>query len=89
MQRRIVIAALVAILVSGLALLVGCGKKGSGEEGDVIAKVNGKAVGRTDLMSALEDQDVQGGGRVLDALVARQLIRQEAEKRGIKVTEAD
>jgi len=73
------------ILTLGLLALAGCG--GKKKQADAVARVNGQAITRDDVCKFLEQQ--QGGSltaRALDALISRQLVRQKAQERGIKVT---
>ena len=50
------------------------------------ASVNGKLVTRYELLSELEKQ---GGADVLDSLVTKSLIFQEAKKKGVEITQAE
>ncbi len=78
------IALLVVILIG--ALLSGCG----GKKSETLAIVNGQPITKSQLFEALEQADNgDAGRRTLDSLIVRQLIRQEAQKRGIKVDEED
>jgi hypothetical protein len=55
----------------------------------VVATVDGHPITQTQVYQALEQSDPGAGQRVLDALVVRQLVREEAEKRGMKVDEKE
>jgi parvulin-like peptidyl-prolyl isomerase len=82
-MRRYLIVMSVALL--GSLLAVGCG--GKKPQAEVVARVNGQEITRDEVCKLLEQQD--GGSlaaRALDALVSRQLIRQKAKERGLKVT---
>lgn len=69
---------IVALAASGC----GRGKKTS----DVLARVNGQAVTKAELDAALETSDNgDAAKRTLDSLIVRELIREEAKKRGITV----
>lgn len=52
----------------------------------VVASVNGKLIWRTDLIRELEKQ---GGNQMVDFLVNRSLIYQEAVKKNVSVTEEE
>lgn len=52
----------------------------------VAATVNGQPVSRYAVVTALEKQ---GGQQVLDTLITKALIRQEARKQGVQVAEED
>lgn len=52
----------------------------------IAATVNGKPISRLSVISELEKQ---GGAQVLDTLVSKELIAQEAAKKGITVSEDD
>jgi peptidyl-prolyl cis-trans isomerase C len=90
--RPLAFAAIAAVMVIGLTvILAGCGKKAdrSTRSDTVVAEVNGKKITNGDLLKILKDQDARSGGRVLNYLIIRQLVRQDAEQRGIKVTKAE
>jgi parvulin-like peptidyl-prolyl isomerase len=79
--------AALAIGASVLLLAGGCGKKAPAPQGQVVADVNGQAITKQQIYDFLETSD--GGDaarRALDALILRQLIRQDAAKKGIKVS---
>lgn len=92
-HRPLAFAAIVGLVALGLAVIIaGCGKKKGGSStasGAVVAQVNGKPITNGDLVKILKEQDARNGGRVLDYLIVRQLVRQEAEKRGVKVTQEE
>ena len=84
------------LLIAALLLAVaaaGCGRggrgpfaRGGGGGGDVLARVDGKPITQEQLSQALEVADNgQAGRQALESLIVRQLVRSEAEKRGIKV----
>ncbi len=52
----------------------------------IVATVNGKPITRMQVVSALEKQ---AGSQAVDGLVVQELIRQEAKKANIVVTDAD
>ncbi len=52
----------------------------------IVATVNGTPIYRWDLVKELE---TQGGSSVLDSLVTEELIKQEAGKKGVQVTDAE
>jgi parvulin-like peptidyl-prolyl isomerase len=65
----------------------GCGR---GKSSQVIARVDGRPITQDQLFQALEQSDNgEAGRRVLDALIVRQLVRDEAAKRGIKVDQKE
>lgn len=64
-------------------ILVPPGKSGGDE---TVAKVNGVAIGKTKLYDALVKA---GGTQTLQSLISEELIRQEGDKAGIQVTDAD
>jgi len=72
----IMLAALLALLAAG------CGRE---RRSQVVATVDGRPITQMQLYEALEQSDPGAGQRALDALVVRQLVRQEAEKRNVKV----
>jgi parvulin-like peptidyl-prolyl isomerase len=90
--RPLIFAAIAGLVAIGLAVIVaGCGKKGAGStsSGAVVADVNGKPITNAELTEALKEQDLSNGGRMLSSLIIRQLVRQEAQRRGIKVTKEE
>lgn len=54
--------------------------------GETVAKVNGVAIGKSELYDALVKA---GGTQTLQSLIDNELVRQEGDKAGIQVTEAD
>jgi len=95
-QERIRVTRRHALSFLILALLValtaaGCGKGGRGPfggggGGGIVARVDGKPITHDQLCQTLESQDNgQAGKQALESLIVRQLIREEANKRGIKV----
>ncbi len=56
------------------------------KSGEAVAKVNGVSIGKDQLYQAMLDGS---GEQALDNLIDKELIRQEAEKAGIKVTSDD
>jgi parvulin-like peptidyl-prolyl isomerase len=84
-MRSHALTALAAALLVAVAL--GCGRDDSGE---VIARVNQRPITQHQLGEYLESaEDGWAGRRALDALIVNQLIRQEAEKKGVKVSRAE
>jgi len=82
--RRVFTIALGAALVW---LVGGCAKERGPQPSQAIAKVNGQDVTRQQLWSFLEMGDNgDAGRRALDALIVRQLVRQEAQKRNVEVS---
>jgi parvulin-like peptidyl-prolyl isomerase len=80
MRKRLPMVAIAALLV---VCSVGCGRQKS----KVVARVNQRPITQRQLWEALEKQDDgEAGRRALDALIVRQLVRQESEKRGITVS---
>ncbi len=77
--------ALLAVIMV-CAFLGGCSR----QKAESLAVVNGQPITKSQLCEALEQADNgDAGRRTLDSLIVRQLIRQEAQKRGIKVDDAD
>jgi foldase protein PrsA len=77
----IILVALVPVLMAG------CGRAKSS---NIIARVDGHAITKDQLFDSMEQADNgDAGRRALDALIVRQLLRQEAEKRGIKVDQKE
>jgi parvulin-like peptidyl-prolyl isomerase len=90
MRGHFVLAGVIALglVALGLPVLVGCG--GKQPPADVVARVDGQAITRDEVCKFVEQQE--GGSlaaRALDALISRQLIRQKAKERGLKVTEEE
>jgi len=74
-------AAVIAVMAV-IVLASGCGR----EKSPVIARVNQKPITQQQLWEALEKNDTgDAARRTLDSLIVRELIRQEAKKRGIEV----
>jgi parvulin-like peptidyl-prolyl isomerase len=82
--------ALLAALIILVALAAtGCGRGGK-KASDVIARVNGQAVTKTQLDDALErSENGEAAKRTLDSLIVRELIREEAKKRSITVSKEE
>jgi len=75
--------ALVGLLAAVLWVAGGCGRQKS----KVVARVNERPITKEQLWETLErGENGEAGRRALDALIVRQLVRQEAQKRGIKVS---
>lgn len=57
---------------------------------DVLATVNGKPIYQSDLDTYLNHNDVgnQGNERVLEELIAREIVKQDAEKKGLDKSKA-
>ena len=80
----------VTALAGGAALLLligsGCGR----EKDEVLARVNQRPITQRQLWQQLEKADNgQAGLLGLDELILRQLVRQEADKRGVSVSEEE
>lgn len=76
------LTALLAVIIIFALLGAGCGRK----KNEAIALVNGQPITKSQLFDALEQADNgQAGRQALDSLIVRQLIRQEAQKRGLQV----
>ncbi len=85
MQRRLVVGGAVALLVVLAGLIVaGCGGKKADDA--VVARVNGDAITRAEVVKVLEQQD---SGAALEGLIARQLVRQKAKERGITASKEE
>lgn len=85
MRRYLIWAGVIAL---GLLPLAGCG--GKKPQSEVVARVNGQEITRDEVCKLLEQQD--GGAvaaRALDALISRQLIRQQAKERGLSATKEE
>ena len=67
---------LVAIALALIILITGCGK------GDVVAKVEGKAITKDQLYDLLVEQN---GEQVLDSMISERIIELEIKKQKIKV----
>lgn len=81
-------AARIAVIAALLMLAAaGCGRR---TRSDVVAKVDGRPITRDQLFDVMDQEDNgDAGRRALDALIVRQLVREEAEKRGIKADPKD
>ena len=88
MIRKHALKTIIGISLVALAagiLVAGCGR-GGGSMGQVVAKVDGKPITLSQLCQTLELSDNGAAGRqALEALIMRQLVKDEAEKRGIKL----
>ncbi len=86
MHRRLLVAGVCVLIVVGGAFLVsGCGKKTTADE-EVLARVNGVAITRGQLVQFLERQD---GGTALEELISRELIKAKAKERGITASDEE
>jgi len=73
----------IGIVASILLCGAGCGR----EKSEVVARVNQQPITQRQLWQYLERADNgEAGRRGLDSLIVRQLIRQEARKRGIETS---
>jgi parvulin-like peptidyl-prolyl isomerase len=78
---RLHIFAFAALLLA--VCVAGCGR----EKKEAVARVNQQPITQRQLWEALERADNgEAGRRTLDALIVRQLVRQEARKRDIEVS---
>jgi foldase protein PrsA len=59
---------------------------GKGGDDEAVAKVNGVTIGKAALYDALVKA---GGSQTLQSLVSEELVRQEGDKAGVEVTDAD
>ncbi|MFB3883214.1 MAG: SurA N-terminal domain-containing protein [Armatimonadota bacterium] len=76
--------ALLALIAIALVAAVGCGRKQ--QQGGEIALVNNRPITKAQLYEALEKADNgDAGRRMLDSLIVRDLVREEAKKRNIEV----
>lgn len=83
-MRQITALAGVAVLL--LLMGSGCGR----EKDEVLARVNQRPITQRQLWQQLEKADNgQAGLMALDELILRQLVRQEADKRGVSVSEEE
>ncbi len=81
-------ALLLALGVVFALIVSGCGRQK--KTTDVIARVNGQKITKAQLDDALEKSDNGDlAKRTIDSLVVRELIREEAKKRGISVSEQE
>ena len=79
-------ACVLAIIAAVVAAGGGCGRQKS----EVVARVNQQPITQRQLWEALEQgENGEAGRRTLDSLIVRQLIRQEAKKRGIEVSQEE
>lgn len=85
--RRALVVGMGALLVW---LVGGCGSRQGEPQRQVVARVNGQSITKQELYDFLETVDNgDAARRALDALIVRQLIRQDAEKKSIKVSAED
>jgi parvulin-like peptidyl-prolyl isomerase len=83
MRRRALLLGAIAMFA---AVVSGCGRK----QDDVIARVNNRPITRTQLREALEKENYGETARlILDSLIVRDLIREEAKKRDIEVSKEE
>ncbi|WP_438447230.1 peptidylprolyl isomerase [Gorillibacterium sp. sgz5001074] len=59
---------------------------GQGSKEETVAKVNGTSISKTALYDALV---AAGGSQTLQNLISEELVKQESDKAGIKITDAD
>ena len=85
MQRRLVVAGAIALSALGMAIMAGCGGKKQGDS-EVVARVNGTSITRGEVVKLLEQQD---RGSMLQELITRELFRQKAKEKGVKVTDEE
>jgi parvulin-like peptidyl-prolyl isomerase len=89
MPTRRPLASLTTILILGAALswlLGGCAR----EKPEVIARVNQKPITQRDLWESMEQaNDGEFAREILDSLITRHLIRQEAQKRNVELTQQE
>lgn len=75
-------ALLLGVITTFAIIVSGCGR----QQSDVIARVNNRPITRTQLRAALEkDNYGDAARRMLDSLIVRDLIREEAKTRGTEV----
>lgn len=75
-------ALLLGVITTFAMIVTGCGR----QQSDVIARVNNRPITRTQLRAALEKENCgDAARRMLDSLIVRDLIREEAKTRGIEV----
>jgi hypothetical protein len=90
-RRRHLIADAVCLLVLTAATLAGCGG-GHHARSSVVARVNGHPILRDALDVARASARLSGqtpsDGRVLDLLIDRELVREEAQRLGVGVDRA-
>lgn len=72
------------VLLAGVSIFAFTKDGKSGDE--VIASVNGVNIAKNELFDQLI---LNGGSQILDTMITEELVKQEAEKAGFKVTEAD
>lgn len=77
-KNRLVMIVVVLILLGAALYLV--------KQWFVVALVNGQPIARLKVVQELEKQ---GGKRVLDSLIVQELIRQEAKKKNVQVSQSD
>lgn len=81
-------APLFALIIAITLAVAGCGR--AKKTNDVLAKVNNQPITKAELDDALEKSDNgDAARRTLDSLIVRELIREEAKKRGITVEKAE
>lgn len=90
MPKRASLAGPITILILCAALSwlfgAGCGRK----KAEAIARVNGRPITQSDLWEALDkSENGELALRTLDALITDYLIRQEAQKRDIQLTQQE
>jgi hypothetical protein len=77
---------LLGVITTFVVIVSGCGRK----QGDVVARVNSRPITKRQLDDALEkDSYGDAARRMLDSLIVRDLIREEAKKRGIEVSKEE
>lgn len=72
------------VLLAGVSIYAFTKNGGGGDE--AVASVNGVKIGKSELFDQLI---LNGGSQILDSMITEELIKQEAEKAGFKVTDAD
>jgi len=80
-------SALLLGVITTLAIIIGgCGRR----QDDVIARVDNRPITRTQLRAALEKENYgDAARRMLDSLIVRDLIREEAKKRDIEASKEE
>ena len=74
-------ALLLGVITTFSIIIGGCGRR----QDDVIARVDNRPITRTQLRAALEKENYgDAARRMLDSLIVRDLIREEAKKRDIE-----
>ncbi len=86
--RKAVICTLIPLIVLAIVLVGGCKSKDDTETSktgtDIVAKVNGEPIYRQELVDELVKRY---GNQVLNELIMKKLVEQEAKKQGITVTD--